>query len=69
MIMAFNPNGTTINGVFFKSETTIGNTNFYKSAEGFLEAYPQGIYQMSLVLRTPVVLSGNALIKSKFKYC
>ena len=51
--MAFNPDGILIRGVLLRSETTIGNLNFYKSVEGFLEAYPQSIYQISIVFRTP----------------
>ena len=52
MIMAFKPEGILIKGVLLKGETTIGNLNFYKSIEGFLESYPQSIYQVSLVLRS-----------------
>ena len=59
MIMAFKPNGIEVQGVLLKSDTTIGNLNFYKSVEGFLEAFPQSIYQISIVLRS----TGKALIK------
>ena len=60
MIMAFNPNGKVIQGVFLKRDTTIGNLNVFKSAEGFLEAYPQAIYQTSILLRSTEL--GKALI-------
>ena len=52
MIMAFKPDGILVKGVLLKSETTTGNLNFYKSVEGFLEAYPQSMYQLSIVFRS-----------------
>ena len=33
-------------------DTTVGNLNFFKCAEGFLESFPQSVYQLSLVIRT-----------------
>ena len=50
--MAFYPKGFKVQGVLLQPDATNGNINFYKSAEGFLEAWPQSVYQMSLVLRT-----------------
>ena len=28
-----------------------GNVNFFKASEGYLEAYPQAIYQLSITMR------------------
>ena len=52
MIMAFRPNGIEVNGVLLRSDTTTGNLNFYKGIEGFLESFPQSIYQLSLLFRS-----------------
>ena len=52
MAMAFRPNGIVLNGVLLRSETTLGNLNFYKGVEGFLESFPQAIYQTSILFRT-----------------
>ena len=52
MVMAFRPNGIVLNGVLLRRETTLGNLNFYKGVEGFLESFPQAIYQTSILFRT-----------------
>ena len=52
MIMAFRPNGIVVNGVLLRSDTASGNLNFYKGMEGFLESFPQAIYQISILLRS-----------------
>ena len=52
MIMAFRPNGIEVNGVLLRSDTASGNLNFYKGMEGFLESFPQAIYQISILLRS-----------------
>ena len=28
-----------------------GNVNFFKASEGYLESYPQAVYQLSITLR------------------
>ena len=60
MVMAFKPNGFYLGGTKLTKDTTIGNLNFFKCAEGFLESFPQSIYQLSIVLRTA---KGNWLVK------
>ena len=50
--MAFKPNGIEFNGVLFRSDTAAGNLNFYKGMEGFLESFPQAIYQFSILMRS-----------------
>ena len=50
--MAFKPEGIVVNGVLLRSDTMAGNLNFYKSVEGFLESFPQAIYQLSILLRS-----------------
>ena len=52
MVMAFKPNGIEFNGVLLRSDTAAGNLNFYKGMEGFLESFPQAIYQISISLRS-----------------
>ena len=50
--MAFKPNGIKVGTSILTQDTTVGNLNFFKCAEGFLESFPQSVYQLSLVLRT-----------------
>ena len=50
--MAFKPDGVKVGGSILNQDTTIGNLNFFKCAEGFLESFPQSVYQLSLVIRT-----------------
>ena len=50
--MAFKPEGVVVSGVLLRSDTAAGNLNFYKSVEGFLESFPQAIYQLSILLRS-----------------
>ena len=52
MAMAFKPNGIEFNGVLLRSDTAAGNLNFYKGMEGFLESFPQAIYQFSILMRS-----------------
>ena len=52
MVMAFKPDGIEVNGVMLRRDTAAGNLNFYKSIEGFLESFPQAIYQISILLRS-----------------
>ena len=52
IIMAFKPDGVKVGGSILNQDTTIGNLNFFKCAEGFLESFPQSVYQLSLVIRT-----------------
>ena len=65
MAMAFRPNGIVLNGVLLRSETTLGNLNFYKGVEGFLESFPQAIYQTSILFRTAVKI-GKKFFKISF---
>ena len=32
-------------------DTLTGTCNFFKSSEGYMEAYPQAVYQLSITLR------------------
>jgi len=48
----FKPNGIVVNGVLLRSDTASGNFNFYIGMEGFLESFPQAIYQISILLRS-----------------
>ena len=52
MAMAFKPNGIEFNGVLLRGDTAAGNLNFYKGMEGFLESFPQAIYQFSVLMRS-----------------
>ena len=42
-------------------DSTTGNVNFFRSIEGFAEALPQSVYQLSIMMRTEWTLI------SKFK--
>ena len=66
--MAFRPNGIVLNGVLLRSETTLGNLNFYKSVEGFLESFPQAIYQTSILFRTAGKIGNHFLNIFSFIY-
>ena len=50
--MVFMPEGIQVNGVLLRSDTAAGNLNFYKGIEGFLESFPQAIYQISILFRS-----------------
>ena len=52
MLMVFMPEGIQVNGVRLRSDTAAGNLNFYKGIEGFLESFPQAIYQISILFRS-----------------
>ena len=52
MLMVFMPEGIQVNGVLLRSDTAAGNLNFYKGIEGFLESFPQAIYQISILFRS-----------------
>ena len=52
MLMVFMPEGIQVNGVLLRSDTAAGNLNFYKGIEGFLESFPQSIYQISILFRS-----------------
>ena len=65
MVMAFKPEGIVVSGVLLRKDTTLGNLNFYKSVEGFLESFPQAIYQISILLRSVQKIGMKVL---DFKY-
>ena len=56
-----------IGGISLDLEAQAGNTNFYKSVEGFLESLPQAVFQLAIVLRASADDDGNQNI-SKFIY-
>ena len=62
--MAFYPQGFKVQGVLLQPDATNGNINFFKCAEGYLESYPQSVYQLSLVFRTGKFL----FLKSHLSY-
>ena len=51
-------------GISLDLEEQTGNTNFYKSVEGFLEALPQAVFQLAIVIRS----ASNIADISKFEY-
>ena len=57
------PEGLTIRGVMLDADTVMGNMNFYKSIEGFMESFPQAMYQTSIMIRTPL----NAISKIYYR--
>ena len=38
-------------GVVLDDESLTGTSNFFKASEGYMEAYPQAVYQLSITLR------------------
>ena len=52
MLMVFMPEGIQVNDILLRSDTAAGNLNFYKGIEGFLESFPQAIYQISILFRS-----------------
>ena len=66
MILAFKPDGIEVNGVLLRSDTAAGNLNFYKGIEGFLESFPQSIYQISILLRSTDLKKENLGMKERF---
>ena len=52
--MAFKPEGIELGGITLDADSAVGNQNFYKAFEGFLESTPQSIYQTAIIFRTPI---------------
>ena len=38
-------------GIPLEKDLLAGNVNFFKASEGYLESYPQAVYQLSITLR------------------
>ena len=52
--VAFNQNGKLqVTGESLDKDSVMGNLNFFKSVEGFIESLPQSTYQLSIMMRTP----------------
>ena len=54
VIVAFKPAGFVVGGRLLTANSVAGNLNVYKCVEGFMESIPQGIYQLSIMFRTPM---------------
>ena len=52
ILVAFRPNEIELGGVSFTVDSVTGNCNFFRTVEGFMEALPQSIYQLSIMMRT-----------------
>ena len=48
---AFFPSRTAIFGIPLDKDLMVGNVNFFKASEGYLESFPQAVYQLSIALR------------------
>ena len=48
---ACNPLRESIYGVPLDKDLMAGNLNFWKASEGYFEAYPQAVYQLSITMR------------------
>ena len=63
VIVAFKPSGFVVGGRVLDANSVVGNLNVYKCVEGFMESIPQGIYQLSIMFRTPMdQISKNKLL-------
>ena len=62
--MAFKPEGIELGGITLDADSAVGNQNFYKAFEGFLESTPQSIYQTSIIFRTPISEISKELLKT-----
>ena len=52
--VAFKENGQIqVGGELLDNDSVMGNLNFFKSVEGFIESLPQSTYQLSIIMRTP----------------
>ena len=48
---AFFPSQTAIFGIPLEKDLMVGNVNFFKASEGYLESFPQAVYQLSIAMR------------------
>ena len=52
--IAFQKDGQIqVGGELLDNDSVMGNLNFFKSVEGFIESLPQSTYQLSIIMRTP----------------
>ena len=42
-----------LGGETLDADSIMGNANFFKTVEGFMESLPQSTYQLSIMMRTP----------------
>ena len=42
-----------LGGETLDADSILGNENFFKTVEGFMESLPQSTYQLSIMMRTP----------------
>ena len=45
------PSQRSIFGLSLEQDALVGTVNFLKASEGYLEAYPQSIYQIAIAMR------------------
>ena len=66
MYIAFQHDGQMhLGGETIDTDSVMGNLNFFKSVEGFIESLPQSTYQLSIIMRTDwEEISKNSLEKS-----
>ena len=66
MYIAFQHDGQIhLGGESIDNDAVMGNLNFFKSVEGFIESLPQSTYQLSIIMRTDwEKISKNSLEKS-----
>ena len=61
-----------LGGETLDADSIMGNANFFKTVEGFMESLPQSTYQLSIMMRTPWhdISKHNSQIKFiKLHYC
>ena len=64
--IAFQQDGQIhLGGETIDNDSVMGNLNFFKSVEGFIESLPQSTYQLSIIMRTDwEKISKNRIEKS-----
>ena len=54
ILVSFKKDGNLrLGGETLDADSIMGNANFFKTVEGFMESLPQSTYQLSIMMRTP----------------
>ena len=54
ILVSFKKDGKLrLGGETLDADSIMGNANFFKTVEGFMESLPQSTYQLSIMMRTP----------------
>ena len=70
ILVSFKQDGRLrLGGETLDADSIMGNANFFKTVEGFMESLPQSTYQLSIMIRTPWhEISKNAFQMNLFSF-